>query len=168
MTSVRPEQLEDVAAVRDVNLAAFDSTAEADLVDALRDQAHPVVSLVAETDGVLAGHIMFSPVTLPPHDRLVLMGLAPMAVRPSHQQRGIGSALVRAGVEACRGLGADAIVVLGHPTYYTRFGFAPASRVGIACEYDVPDDVFMIAELIPGALRGKTGTIRYHPAFAGV
>jgi putative acetyltransferase len=94
------------------------------------------------------------------------MGLAPMAVLPARQRQGIGSALVRDGLGRCRELGYEAVVVLGHPGYYPRFGFVPASRFGIGCEYDVPAEVFMALELVPGALRGKPGTIRYHPAFA--
>ena len=86
-----------------------------------------------------------------------------MAVVPSAQRRGIGSALVSAGLDACRMF--DAVVVLGHAGYYPRFGFVPASRFSLRCEYDVPDDVFMVRELRPGALAGKRGTIRYHPAF---
>ena len=96
------------------------------------------------------------------------MGLAPMAVAPDRQRSGVGSALVRAGLEACRERGASAVVVLGHAEYYTRFGFAPASRFGIASEYDVPDDVFLIVELEPGRLASASGTIRYHAAFGGV
>ncbi len=93
------------------------------------------------------------------------MGLAPMAVLPVHQRRGIGSSLVRAGLEACTQLGFAAVIVLGHAEYYPRFGFQPASRFALRCEYDVPDDVFMALELEAGILTGKTGTIQYHPAF---
>jgi putative acetyltransferase len=76
--------------------------------------------------------------------------------------------MVRAGLDRCRQLQCGALVVLGHPGFYPRFGFTPASRFGITCEYDVPDDVFMALELEAGALRGKKGTIRYHPAFANL
>jgi putative acetyltransferase len=91
-----------------------------------------------------------------------------MAVLPARQRHGIGSALVNEGLKQCRQLGFSAVVVLGHAEYYPRFGFTPASRFGLGCEYDVPDDVFMVLELEQGALNGKAGTIHYHPAFASV
>lgn len=163
---IRPEEPGDRAGVRVVNVAAFPTPAEADLVDALRAQARPLVSLVAEEDRAIVGHILFSPVTLPGHPALVLMGLAPMAVTPARQRAGIGSALVRAGLEACRRLPAGAVVVLGHPEYYPRFGFAPGVRSGLGCEYDVPAEAFMVLELRPGALRGASGKVQYHGAFA--
>jgi putative acetyltransferase len=165
---VRDEHPRDRAAVRAVNLAAFDTSAEADLVDTLRAQAHPIVSLVAEVDGEVVGHILLSPVTLDGHPELRLMGLAPMAVAPAHQRQGIGSALVRAGLERCRQLDIGAVVVLGHPSYYPRFGFAPSVRFGIRCEYEAPDEAFMLIELRPGCLRGMAGTVRFHPAFTDV
>ena len=134
----------------------------------LREQAEPVVSLVAEEGGSIIGHIMFSPVVLPEHPRLKIMGLAPMAVVPKHQRRGVGSSLVRAGLEACKTLGFGAVVVLGHPEYYPRFGFSPAVGYGIRCEYEVPGDTFMVIELQPGFLKGVTGTVKYHVAFGNV
>jgi predicted N-acetyltransferase YhbS len=100
--TVRAERLEDRAAVRAVNVSAFDTAAEADLVDALRDQARPIVSLVAEENGEIIGHIMFSPVTLVGRPGLHLAGLAPMAVAPARQRKGVGCALVRAGLERCK------------------------------------------------------------------
>ena len=165
---IRDERPEDAGSIRAVNLAAFETSVEADLVDALRDQATPIVSLVAEDAGSIVGHILFSPVTLVESHGLSLMGLAPMAVVPARQRRGIGAHLVREGLERCRRAGADAVVVVGHATYYPRFGFVPASRFGLGCEYDVPDDVFLACELRGDALRGITGTVRYHPAFANV
>lgn len=165
---VRDEHPRDRAAVRSVNLAAFGTSAEADLVDALRGQAHPIVSLVAEVDGEVVGHILFSPVTLSGHPELRLMGLAPMAIAPAHQRKGIGSALARAGLERCRQLEVGAVVVLGHPSYYPRFGFAPSVRFGIRCEYEAPDEAFMLIELRPGYMRGMAGTVRFHPAFTDV
>jgi putative acetyltransferase len=164
--NIRSEQRADIPAIRELNCAAFDASVEADLVDVLRQQAAPIVSLVADDAGSVVGHIFFSPVTLPGHADVTIMGLAPMAVRPARQRQGIGSALMRAGLAECRQLGFAAVVVLGHPGYYPRFGFVPASRFKIGCEYDVPDDVFMALELESDALKGKTGTIRYHAAFA--
>jgi putative acetyltransferase len=165
---IRAEENHDRAAVHAVNASAFETSLEANLVDALRAQAEPVVSLVADDNGTIVGHIMFTPVSLSGHPGLKVMGLAPMAVAPEHQCQGIGSALVRAGLEQCRQLGFVAVVVLGHPQYYPRFGFSPSTRFGIGSEYDVPEDVFMAAELQTGALSGKAGTIKYHSAFGDV
>ena len=165
---IRTEEPKDRAAVHAVNVSAFETPAEADLVDALRKEAYPIVSLVAEQDGAIVGHIMFSPVTLSGHADLKIMGLAPMAVAPEQQNKGIGSALVRAGLERCKGLGFGAAVVLGHTWFYPRFGFVPSVRYGIGCEYEVPQDVFMVMELQPGYLREATGIIKFHAAFNGV
>lgn len=166
--AIRPEAEDDRRAVQAVNEAAFDTRAEAGLVAALRDHARPLISLVADDGCSLVGHIMFSPVVLAGYSGLKIMGLAPMAVLPEHQRRGTGSELVRAGIEECRTLGCGAVVVLGHPAYYPRFGFVPAAPLNIACEYDVPEDVFMIKELQPGCLDGAAGTIRYHEAFSNL
>lgn len=163
---IRSETAAEWSAIRTVNEAAFDTAAEANLVKALRKKGSAVVSLVAELDGEIVGHILFSPVTLGAHPEAKLMGLAPMAVVPEHQGNGIGSALVREGLERCRQLGSQAVVVLGHAHYYPRFGFVPAVRYRIRSEYDVPEDVFMIVELQPGALTSAAGTIRYDDAFA--
>lgn len=165
---IRAEQEGDRAAVHAVNLAAFETSAEADLVGALREQAEPVISLVAEDNGAIVGHIMFSPVSLSGHPGLKMMGLAPMAVAPKHQRKGIGSALVQMGLEQCKQLGFVAVVVLGHPEFYPRFGFSPSTRFGIGSEYEVHEEVFMAKELQPAALGGKTGIVKYHDAFASV
>jgi putative acetyltransferase len=165
---VRPEQPADTDAVRQVNRAAFETSTEAALVDIPRENARPLVSLVAEDAGAIVGHILFSPVTLSSGIDARVMGLAPMAVLPARQRQGIGSALVTAGLDECRRLGITAVVVLGHPEYYPRFGFRPASGFGLRSEYDVPDEVFMALELPPGGLEGTAGTVRYHPAFAMV
>lgn len=163
---VREETPADRDSVRALNIAAFGGAAEADLVDRLRAEADPVVSLVAEVGGEVVGHILFSPGFLAGQPALAIAGLAPMAVAPGHQRQGAGSALVRAGLAACRRAGFGAVCVLGHPGYYPRFGFETARERGIDCEYDVPPEAFMIVELEPGCLEGSSGTIRYHPAFA--
>lgn len=166
--SIRDESPSDRPAVFELNRAAFPTDAEARLVDILRERVMPLISLVAEVDGELAGHILFTPVAMDGDAEARLMGLAPMAVDPARQRRGIGSALVREGLARCGKIGADAIVVLGHPSYYPRFGFAPASGFGIGSEYDVPDEAFMIVELVPGCLDGVSGIVRYDTAFAEV
>ncbi len=165
---IRAETAEDRAAVQAVNESAFETPAEARLVAALREQARPTISLVAQVGGVIVGHVMFSPVVLARHPELEVMGLAPMAVLPEHQRKGIGSALVRAGLAECRERGFGAVVVLGHPEYYPRFGFTPAARFGIGCEYEVPEEAFMAIELVAGYLGGASGTARYHPVFKDV
>ena len=144
MLRIRAETPDDMPLVHELNALAFPTELEADLVDALRDNAQPAISLVAEQDETIVGHIMFTPVELCGNSSLKIMGLAPMA---------------------CRNIGAGAVVVLGHPSYYPRFGFAPASAKNIACEYDVPDEAFMMLELTAAYLSGAEGTIRYHDAF---
>ena len=167
MIAIRAEVDADRAAVHAVNLAAFGQPAEADLVDRLRAAGRATVSLVATAGGEVVGHILFSPVTVEPAPSPPpsWLGLAPMAVRPERQRDGIGSALVRAGLAAAGAGGATAVVVLGHPDYYPRFGFAPASRVGLRCIYDSPDEAFMALELTPGGLAGHRGLVRYAPEF---
>lgn len=162
---VRPERPDDRAAIHALNAAAFPTPAEAMLVDALRGRASPFVSLVAERDGGIIGHICFTTVTIAEAPQCRLMGLAPMAVASAHRNQGVGAALVRAGLDACCALGIDVVVVLGHPTYYPRFGFQPAGRWGITTEYDAPPEAFMALELHAGALAAVSGTARYHEAF---
>jgi putative acetyltransferase len=120
---IRPETVNDHDAVHAINVSAFETPAEADLVDGLREQASPIISLVAQEHLEIVGHIMFSPATLSDFADLKIMGLAPMAVVAEHQRQGIGSALVRAGLEKCKQLDFTAVVVLGHQDYYPRFGF---------------------------------------------
>src|SRR2546428_6834276 len=114
---IRAERQADIEAIRKVNRAAFETSAEADLVDALRAQADPIVSLVADTTRSIVGHIFFSPVTLSGHEELRIMGLAPLAVVPAEQRRGIGTALVRPGLEQCWQLGFEAVVAVRHAEY---------------------------------------------------
>jgi putative acetyltransferase len=166
---IREEQSPDIDKIREVNSEAFETEAEADLVDALRKSECARISLVAETDNRLVGHILFTPVELDgSENNLRLMGLAPMAVLSHFQNKGIGSKLVKAGLKRCKSLGYDAVVVLGHPNYYPRFGFAPAVKYCIESEYEVPDDVFLIIELAPNVLKGHKGVIRYREEFNDV
>ncbi len=166
MAMVRAETIEDGDAVRRVNELAFGRSNEADLVDLLRQNAHPHISLVAIVDEQVVGHIFFSPVSVESEVGVfTAMGLAPMAVLPEYQNQGIGTLLVTEGLRGSRQLGHDIVVVLGHPKYYPRFGFTPAGSKGLRCEYDVPDEVFMVVELAQGALAGRQGLVRYHPDF---
>jgi putative acetyltransferase len=148
--SIRHEELEDVAAVRFVNEQAFGREAEANLVEALRAAAKVAISLVAIQDDAVVGHILFSPVAIEPAGGAARpLGLAPVAVLPACQRGGIGTLLIEAGLAECRKGGFDGVMVLGHPEYYPRFGFIPAGRFGLNCEYDAPEEAFMALELRP-------------------
>jgi len=169
MTIVRAETAEDYPAVRQVNELAFGGSDEAVLVDKLRAVADPHISLVAVQDGQVVGHIFFSPVSIEISDSASLaLGLAPMAVLPEYQKQGLGSQLVREGLKECQRIGCNVVVVLGHPEYYPRFGFVPAKQKELRCEYAVPDEVFMVAELKPQALDGRRGLVKYLPEFSDV
>lgn len=166
MITTRTEQEGDSTGVRSVNKAAFSTSFEADLVDALRKKGRDTISLVAEQSSEIVGHIMFSPANIEqnPQNKHIY-GLAPMAVRPNLQRQGIGSALVKAGLQACAEHNIDIVVVLGHPEYYPRFGFEKASIYNISCSYEVPDEAFMVIALNDGALNTISGTVTYHPLF---
>jgi len=165
---IRAEEERDWPAVYSLNESSFGTVSEADLVDLLRAQVSQVISLVAEVNQEVVGHIMFTPVSLSGFPAASIMGLAPMAVSSKKRNRGIGSALVRKGMEECRNLNIGAVVVLGHSGYYPRFGFKRASLFGIHCEYDVPEDVFMAVEVEPSYLSEKYGIVKYHELFEGV
>ncbi|HMV51615.1 MAG TPA: N-acetyltransferase [Blastocatellia bacterium] len=171
MIVVRREKPEDIALIHQINAQAFGREAEANLVDALRRNGKVTLSLVAEDNGRVIGHILFSPVTIDPQmiempeGSMDGIGLAPMAVAPERQNEGIGSRLVAEGLRQCREAGHRFMVVLGHANYYPRFGFAPASRYNVKSEYDVRDEVFMIRELQQGSLLGIAGTAKYQSEF---
>lgn len=165
--NIREERADDIGQIWEVNSEAFETAAEADLVNTLRDSGCTFISLVAEIKGKIVGHILFTPVELAGNDnnKLKLIGLAPMSVLKQYQNKGIGSELVRSGLDLLRSKGYDAVVVLGHPDYYPKFGFVPSTGYGIKSEYDVPDDVFLLLELVPGSLNNHSGIIQYHEAF---
>lgn len=166
---IRQELSPDRQGVSEVNRLAFGREDEGNLVDALRDRGAIICSLVAEENGVIVGHVLFSPAVLDDDGReTTVAALGPVAVRPSHQRRGIGDALIRAGLGVCREQGYDLAVVLGHSTYYPRFGFRPSRPLGIRWEHDAPEEAFMVMELQTGAPAGRMGIIRYQPEFDGV
>lgn len=168
MITTRAETADDFEDVRRVNELAFGRPDEANLVDALR-AARPHVSLVAEDGGRVVGHIFFSPVSFESGGAGArAMALGPMAVVPEMQNGGVGSRLVREGLEECRRVGAVAVVVLGHADYYPRFGFERASAKGLRCKWPVGDEHFMATELVPGALDGVRGLVAYRPEFDAV
>jgi len=166
MVSTRPETPKDFDSIRYVNEQAFGQKAEAAIVNKLRNRNALTISLVATMENEVVGHIAFSPVAIEsPCLSFEAVVLAPMAVLPVYQCKGIGSQLVRAGLEECRRLGHEIVVVLGHPDYYPRFGFVPAKAKGISCEFEVSDEAWMVLELKEGTLAGRSGTVKYQPEF---
>ena len=164
--SIRAEKSADLDGISKINIEAFDTKEEVTIVNALRSSGVTNISLVYEKNNELVGHILFTPVELiGDKSSLKLMGLAPMAVIPKFQNKGVGSSLIKEGIQQCIDNGYDAIIVLGHPDYYPKFGFVPSIKYGIKSEYDVPDEVFMALELKENILKGKHGIIKYHDAF---
>lgn len=163
---IRPEHPGDATAIHDLVASCFDTPAEATLIEQLRSAGRLIISLVEEQGGQLVGHVGFSPVTI---DNRVTdgLGLAPLAVAATHRRRGIGAALVRAGLAACRNRDAGFVVVLGDPAYYGRFGFATASQRRLQDTFG-GGDAFGVIELRADALPPTGGVIRYAPEFAVV
>jgi putative acetyltransferase len=163
--NVRPEQPADREAVHAVHVASFTSDLEARLVDMLRAAGKLTISLVAEEEGQILGHVGFSPVTAPGATGGV--GLAPVAVLPAFRRRGIAAALIRQGLAVCGELDYSFVVVLGEPDYYRRFGFTPAAAWGLQDEYG-GGQAFQALELRADAIPPGTRIVRYAPEFAMV
>ena len=162
---IRSEQPGDEADIYAVHAASFPTSAEAQLVNLLRDAARLSVSLVAEADGALVGHVAFSPVSA--RNDTVGAGLGPIAVLRQHRGKRIAGQLIEAGLAECQSAGFGWMVVLGDPEFYARFGFGPASAFGLADEYG-GGPAFQALELIPGRLPRGAGLVRYAPEFASV
>jgi putative acetyltransferase len=161
---IREETPADLAAIREVNRLAFGRDDEARLVDALRDGGYARASLVAEVDGQVVGHLLFSDLPIVTREGTTpALSLAPMAVIPSHQRRGIGTMLVREGLRACRDAGHQVVIVLGHPEFYPRFGFSAKMAERLKAPFS--GAAFMALELVPGALAAVAGEVRYPPPF---
>jgi putative acetyltransferase len=162
---VRPATTNDRDAVYQVHRLAFGREDEARLVEALQAGGHTRVSLVAETEGEVVGHVLFSELRIQTEGGVFpALSLAPLAVVPSHQRRGVGSALVRRGLELCREAGHRVVIVLGHPAYYPRFGFSADLAVPLTSPFSRRSS-YMAAELVPGALRGVAGRVVYPEPF---
>jgi putative acetyltransferase len=164
MSIIRREIPDDTDSIRAVNCQAFGREEEGRLVDLLRDGGYARLSLVAVLDGEIVGHIMFSDLPIvTTSDVVPALALAPLAVIPEHQRRGIGSQLVREGVRACRNSGHRLVIVLGAPEFYARFGFSAQLAEHLRSPYAGPN--FMALELEPGALVGIDGDVRYQAPF---
>jgi putative acetyltransferase len=165
LIDIREELPSDVTSIREVNRRAFEQEQEGKIVDALRSNGAALLSLVATLRDQVVGHIMYSPLSI---GQVTGSGLGPMAVIPEYQRQGIGSKLVMAGNEKLKIAGCPFVIVVGHASYYSRFGFKPASRRGITCEWEVPDDVFMLLLLDEAVMRNVSGVAKYRHEFSSV
>lgn len=164
--TIRPETPADLNAIHETNRLAFGQDAEADLVDGLRAGGFVRLSLVAEIGGEIVGHILFSRLPIITETGVVeALSLAPMAVRPTHQRRRIGTRLVEEGLRACREAGHRIVLVLGHPAFYPRFGFSASLAVPLASAFG-GGEAWMALELVPGALVGVVGRVEWPGPFA--
>jgi len=156
--SIRPERPGDYDKIDEVIEAAFNQRNEAVLVRKLRGTKEfvPGLSLVATADNGIIGHILLYPITFTGGVTLVL---APMAVKPELQKRGVGKKLITEGLKKAAENGYGSVIVVGHPEYYPKFGFEKASKCGLRMSFDVPDEAFMAIELKKDSLKGKGGLI---------
>lgn len=168
---IRAAVPEDYKTIFEINAQAFPTQAEASLVELLRQRPQFVseLSLVADEDLILVGHILFTPISIDSptgqSNTTLALALAPMAVVPESQRNGIGSALVKNGLAMAKKMNYDSVIVLGHPEFYAHFGFRPASKWGIRAPFAVPDEAFMALELTSGALDNAMGIVAYPKEF---
>ena len=168
---IEEEKPEDISGIRTVNLLAFESNEEADVVDRLRQTCAMFISLVAKHKERIVGHILFTPAQIVSTENETIegMGLAPLAVLPEYHGQGIGSELCRRGIQKIEALGYPFVIVLGHPGFYSRVGFEPAKQRGITCEYqDAPKEAFMIRVFDAEFMQNVIGTAYYRPEFGGI
>jgi len=171
MIKIRPGFLTEYNDIFEGNRLAFGQENEARLVENIRrlPNFNSALSLVAIESDRLVGHILFSEIAIAiSRGDVTALALAPLAVLPQFQNQGIGSRLVREGLKQCQILGYKVVIVLGHPNFYPRFGFAPAINKGLRSPFSVPDEAFMVLELVPGALTGISGTVKYSSPFDNV
>jgi len=162
--SIRSETKDDFNIITQINDLAFGGKNESEFIINLRNTKYYVakLSLVALVDDRILGHILFYPITIESiNNTFPTIAFAPMAVHPDYQQKGIGTKLLADGLQRCKDMLFDSVIVLGHSDYYPRFGFKPASRWNISTDFDVPDEVFMALELEKNSLAGKSGKVVY-------
>jgi len=163
----KPEDIDDIHALNDL---AFGQPQEANIIDKLRINCDNLLSLVVIENEKVVGHILFSPVEIEGQHGIIRgMGLAPMAVLSEMQHKGIGTQLVKSGIDNLRKMQCPFIIVLGHPEYYPRFGFERASLYGIKCQWEgIPDDAFMILWLDKSKINRVSGLAKYRDEFSEV
>ncbi|MDD2777814.1 MAG: N-acetyltransferase [Methanocellales archaeon] len=168
--TLRKEEEKDYKKVYEVNCFAFQQENESKLIERIRKGKNFVseLSLVAEIDDEIVGHILFSRIKIFGDSVFDSLALAPMAVSPKFQKKGIGRKLIKKGMEKVKELGFDSIIVLGHKGYYPKFGFQRASKWNIKCPFEVPDEAFMAIELTERAFEGNAGTVKYPDEFMEV
>jgi putative acetyltransferase len=164
LIEIREERPDGLASIRELNRRAFGQNQEGNIIDAVRANGAALLSLVATLDDRVVGHIMYSPATVAGSVRGAALG--PMAVLPKYQRQGIGGKLVEAGNRKLNDAGCPFIIVVGHANYYPRFGFRPASKHGIKCEWDVPDDAFMLLVLDEAKMKSVSGLATYRREFS--
>ena len=167
---IRQENKDDLIDIYEINTLAFGQDNEAKLVDALRNNSEvfvPELSLVATIDNKIVGHILFSKIKIEDNkqNEFESLALAPMAVKPEIQKKGIGGQLIRAGLDKARELNFKSVIVLGHKHYYPKFGFVPTNKWDIKSPFDAPTEAFMGIELIEDGLKNKSGTVKYPKEF---
>jgi len=162
--TLRPETSKDYQDITRINDSAFEQKNEGIIIESLRKNKNfvPELSIVAEKDEMIIGHILFFPVQIKSKDNSYrTVSLAPMAVLPEYQNQGVGGKLVKYGLEKCREKGYQSVIVLGHPEYYPRLGFEKASKWGIRPPFEAPDEAFMAIELVEGGLKDVSGVVEY-------
>jgi putative acetyltransferase len=166
LINIRSETNRDINGIYHVNEQAFNRKTEADLVDNLRINKAITLSLIAEVEEKIIGHILFSPVIVQPDQSdYNSVTLAPLAVLPAYQHKGIGSQLIRTGLKECRLLGHDFVFLVGHPEYYPRFGFIQAKSKGFECEFEAPDEAWMLVQLDKKTSIQTGGTVYFRTEF---
>lgn len=167
MIEIRNEKADDYDGVAGINDLAFGQPIEGEIIEKIRDACEEILSLVAQKDGDIVGHILFSPVLIGNDEKdIKAMGLGPMAVLPEYQQQGIGTQLVNEGIKILKNLNYHLLIVLGHPDYYPRFGFEKASIYGLIPRWEgIPDEAFMVLFLDTSARKRASGVVRYRDEF---